>query len=415
MKNLYALIPLLTAAAILLAGNGIQGTLIALRAVEEGFRPTTVGFIGAAYFLGFITACIWAPRLVQSVGHIRVFAALAAVASAGTLILILVLEPVTWLAIRFAMGFCFSGLFTVIESWLNQRAGSSDRAQLLSVYRIIDLTVVAGSQFLLPAVGIGGFTIFAITAILFALSLVPVSLGDHSRPKAPSSFRFDLAGVWALSPLACSVSLTIGLTNGAFRLVGPLYARDVGLDVSGIAMFMAAGIVGGGTLQYPLGMYSDRIDRRWAILIATGGATVAGLFLTLVAGTSPTMIYVGSFFFGAFAMPLYSLSVAHANDRATTDQYILTSAGLTFFYSIGAAVGPIAASAIIERFGAPAFFAYTSVLHGSLIAVSLLRMVVKPSTPAGRRTRFVALLRTSPSMDRLARRSAKRKSDNIGR
>lgn len=411
MNNLRPLIPLLLAAAILLAGNGLQGTLIALRAVEEGFRPTIVGLIGTSYFVGFITACIWGPRLVQEVGHIRVFAALAAVASAGTLVLVLLPEPVTWFLVRFIMGFCFSGLFTVIESWLNQRVDNADRAQLLSIYRVIDLTVVAGSQFVLPLVGIGGFAIFAITAILFALSLVPVALGDKTNPKAPESFRFDIVGVWRLSPLACSVSLTIGLTNSAFRLVGPLYAQDVGLDVSGVATFMAAGIVGGGLLQYPLGLFSDRVDRRWAILIGTGGATIAGLFLTLIAGTTPTLVYAGSFFFGAFALPLYSLANAHANDRATTDQYILTSAGLTFFYSIGASIGPVLASVVIERYGAPAFFTYTSVLHGSLIFFSLTRMMVKPSAPRRRRTRFVALLRTSPVMARLARRAGRRKTD----
>ncbi|MBB4302189.1 MFS family permease [Rhodobium orientis] len=409
MKNLSALVPLLTAAAILLAGNGIQGTLIALRAVEEGFRTTSVGLIGTAYFVGFITACIYAPRLVQAVGHIRVFSALAAVAAAGTLVLVLAPDPVVWLVVRFIMGFCFSGLFTVIESWLSQRADDASRARLLAVYRIIDMLVVTGSQFLIGATGVSGFAIFAITAILFALSLVPVSLGDRSQPKPPESFRFDLPLIWRLSPLACSVCVTIGLTNGAFRLVGPLYARDIGLDLSGIAFFMAAGIFGGSVLQYPFGWASDRFDRRWAILVATAGATVAGLYLTVVDGDTPLRVYTGAFFFGAFAMPLYSLAVAHANDRASFDDYILVSAGLTFFYSIGASVGPAAASAIIERFGGPAFFTYTSVLHGSLIAVGLMRMISTPPSPASRRVRFVSLLRTSPSMVRLARRAARRR------
>ncbi|MCW2309187.1 MFS transporter [Rhodobium gokarnense] len=409
MKNLSALVPLLLAAAILLAGNGIQGTLIALRAVEEGFRTTSVGLIGTAYFVGFITACIYGPRLVQAVGHIRVFSALAAIAAAGTLVLVMAPDPVVWLVVRFIMGFCFSGLFTVIESWLSQRADDASRARLLAVYRIIDMLVVTGSQFLIGATGVGGFTIFAIMAILFALSLVPVSLGDRSQPKPPEAFRFDLPLIWRLSPLACSVCVTIGLTNGAFRLVGPLYARDIGLDLSGIALFMAAGIFGGSILQYPLGWASDRIDRRWAILFATAGATVAGLYLTVVDGDTPLRVYAGAFFFGAFAMPLYSLAVAHANDRASFDDYILVSAGLTFFYSIGASVGPAAASAIIERFGGPAFFTYTSVLHGSLIAVGLMRLISTPPSPASRRVRFVSLLRTSPSMVRLARRAARRR------
>ncbi|PLX36693.1 MAG: MFS transporter [Hyphomicrobiales bacterium] len=407
MSVFAPLIPLLLTAAILLAGNGLQGTLIALRAIEEGFSPTTVGLIGAAYFAGFMAASVLAPKLVQRVGHIRVFGALAATAAAGTLSLVLIPEPITWGAIRFAMGFCFSGLFTIVESWLNELSRNADRGRILSVYRMIDLFTVAGIQFLLPAVGVGGFTAFAITAILFCLSLVPVSLGDRSSPKPPEDFHFDIAGVWRLSPLACAVTFTIGMTNAAFRLLGPVYARDIGLDISGVAMFLSAGILGGGALQYPFGFLSDRFDRRVAIMVGTAGATLAGMALSFFADQGAIVVYLCSFLFGAFAMPLYSLAAAHANDRAREGQFVLIAAGLLFFYAIGASIGPIIASIVMEQFGSPAFFIYTSVMHGSLIVASIVRMAVSPAAPSERRTRFVAMLRTSPIQFRLTRRLAR--------
>ncbi|MFV2092273.1 MAG: MFS transporter, partial [Hyphomicrobiales bacterium] len=156
MTNLRALLPLFITASILLAGNGLQGTFIALRAIDEGFPASQVGLMGAAYFIGFLFACISVPHLVRAVGHIRVFAALAAVVSAATLGLMLLPDPYVWVVLRMASGFCFSGLFTVIESWLNQSAGNDDRGRVLSIYRMVDLVSVTGAQLLLPVLGIGG-------------------------------------------------------------------------------------------------------------------------------------------------------------------------------------------------------------------------------------------------------------------
>jgi MFS family permease len=404
MTGLSQLIPLLTAAGILLAGNGIQGTLITLRANAEGFDPVLIGLIGTAYFAGFALSCFASPHMIRRVGHIRVFAALAAIASAATLSLVLVLDPYIWMVMRFATGFCFSGLFTVMESWLAASSKNTDRGRILSLYRLIDMGSNAGSQFLLPAFGVLGFELFAIIAILFAVSLVPISLADRSSPKPPKSFSFDLRKVWIISPLACAGCLTLGMTNSAFRLIGPLYADAMGMNAAGVAMFMSAGIVGGAALQFPLGYLSDMLDRRWMILGATLGAMAAGLLLSTAEPGNQLLIYTGSFLFGAFALPLYSLSIAHGNDQAEPDQYLLVAAGLIFFFAMGATCGPFIASLVIDSFGAPAFFAYTSCVHGILILVTFMRMAIRPEVTDKGRSSFAFLLNTSPVFIRMATR-----------
>ena len=368
--------------------------------------------MGAAYYIGFAASCLYTAKLIKAFGHIRVFAAMAAIASAGSLLLLLALDPVAWILIRAAMGFCFAGLLMVVESWIAESSQKSDRAKLLSIYTMVDLVAVAGSQFLLPLYGIHAFHLFAIMAMAFALSLVPISLSDRSRPNPPEDPTFDFRKIWVISPLASVAVLAIGMTNSAFRLIGPLYGREVGLDVTDIAIFMSAGIVGGAIMQYPLGTLSDRFDRRWVVIVATAGAMLAGIFLTAVAGHTPTLIYIGSFLFGAFAMPLYSLSAAHANDYAKPGQFVLVSAGLLFFYAVGSSVGPIVASLVIDYFGAPAFFAYTSIVHGALIVAALFRMTRREAMPADERGDFVALLRTSPAaIFRISRRGRPKSSE----
>ena len=403
MRPLFSLSPLLLAAGILLAGNGLQGTLIALRSDVEGFSAALTGLMGTGYFLGFMLSSLIAPKMVRAVGHIRVFSALAAMASAATLGFVLWINPYGWIGLRFVSGFCFAGLFMTVESWLNQSIGNDARGRLLSVYRLVDLGFVTGGQLLLPVIGIEGFAIFAFTAIVLSLSAVPVSLADRTSPMPPKSARFNLAEVWKISPIACLGCITIGLTNSSFRLVGPLYASRLGFDTAAVAFFMAMGIVGGAVLQYPLGWLSDRYDRRWVLIGATTGAALAGQFLAHYAASGAVYAYGGAFAFGAFSLPLYSLSAAHANDRAGKEQYVMLAAGLMFFFSGGAALGPALAAWFLENRGTPAFFTYISAMHGLLIFLTLWRMSVKPKPAKTARGRFMALMRTSPVLLRMAR------------
>jgi len=404
MLAIRPFIPLLLAAGILLGGNGLFSTLIAVRGAQEGMAASQIGWMGTAYFVGFVIGCIFVPRILRSVGHIRTYAALASLAASSTLLMVLLIDPYARKALRLLIGFCFAGLFTTIESWLNTGVANEIRGKVLSVYRILDILVVAGAQYLMPVFGTDGFTLFAIMALMITVSLVPVALGDRSNPKAPARFRFDIGQIWKISPLALIGCVAIGVTNSSFRFVGPLYADAIGLSLANLATFISLGVVGGAVLQYPLGTLSDRYDRRWVLVVATVGAALSGWFLAHLAGTNVTLVYIGVFLFGAFSLPLYSLSAAHANDRASEDQYVILAAGLMFFYGIGAAMGPPLSSLLLDVFGPKSLFAFTSFVHGLLAIATLWRMRVRSSVPVERRGRFRMLLRTSPFMQKLTRR-----------
>jgi MFS family permease len=406
MLAIRPLIPLLIAAGILLAGNGMQGTLIAIRGAEEGFSTSVIGAVGAAYFAGFMAGCFTISPLLRSVGHIRVFSALAAIAASATLMLVLIVDPVAWMILRFVLGLCFASLFATIESWINSGVTNEIRGKVLSIYRLVDLFAVIGGQFLIPLFGASGFISFAIMVIMITLSLVPISLADRSNPAPPAAFRFDIGFLWRLSPLACIGCIAIGATGAAFRTIGPVYAQSIGMSISGIATFMSAGIFGGTVLQYPLGWFSDRFDRRWALIIASGGAVFAGLFITLFAGNDADLNYFGIFLFGCFALPLYSLSAAHANDFAQGGNYILISAGMMFFWSIGAMTGPLAASVLMQIYGPGILWTFTSVVHLALVVITFWRMSVRNTIPKEKRGSFVGLLRTSPIMMKMTRRKS---------
>lgn len=395
--------PVLISAGILLAGNGLLTTLVALRGRAEGFSESWIGAIGAAYFLGFMVASFVTAILIRRAGHIRVFAALSALAAISTLFMLLVRDPLAWSGARFILGFAFSGITTVIESWLNQMADNRDRGRVLSLYRVVDLGFVTAGQFLLPVFGPAGHEIFVVVAIIYCLGLVPVSLSALSSPPPPSVVGPRLGQIWLISPVACFGCLSIGLTNGAFRTIGPLYAQQVGLDVDQVVWFMSLGIVAGAILQYPLGWLSDRTDRRRVLLLATTAAAGSSISLSGLDGGNPLLVFAGAALFGGFALPLYSLSTAHANDRCPAGMHVTMAVTLLLIYAVGAAAGSQISAAIVDAWGAPWFFTYTCVVHGVFLVFVAIRTRQRSEVPAEKRSSFVALLRTSPAIFRLGR------------
>lgn len=412
MSSIRPLIPLLLAAGILLGGNGLQGTLIALRGAQEGFSPSTIGLMGTFYFAGFLLGCFAITPMMREVGHVRSFASLAAIASAGTLILILFIDPIVWSGVRFVSGFAFAGLFTVMESWLHSGVSNENRARVLAIYRVVDIGAVTGAQFIIPVVGIDGFAVFALMSIMITLSLVPVSLGDRTNPQAPDDIKLDLRRAWAISPLAAIGCIAVGVTNSSFRTLSPVYAEEIGMSVTDVVTFVSAGIIGGAAMQYPLGYLSDRWDRRSVILITAALSTAAALAIAFLAGEAPIANFAYVFVFGCFAMPMFSLCAAHANDRAAPGEFVMLNAALMLFYSVGAIGGPVASSFTMERYGPSALFIFNAVVYVIFIVIILYRMQARSGVPAERRGRFVALLRTSTVFARLAGRPKKVRKPN---
>jgi len=392
------LLPVLISAALLLAGNGLLSTMLALRGIQEGFSQTWIGLFGGSYFVGFLFASWASIHLIRRAGHIRVFAGLGACATVAILAMVTWVEAEVWLVARLIQGLAFSGITTVLESWLNGLVENKTRGRILGIYRVVDLSAVTGGQFLLPLVGIDGFTIFALVAGFYCLAMVPVTLSEVANPRVPGNIRFDIRAVWLMSPVACAGCVAVGMANSAFRSVGPAYAQQIGLDVNQVAGFMSAFIVAGAVSQFPVGWLSDRIDRRIMIMGMTVGASLASLSIVLLSGSFQNAVYVGVALFGAFALPLYSLSSAHANDHCPPGQFVTLAAGLLLFFSAGAIVGSPVSAFLMDRFGPNAFFAFICGVHFMFVLFVLYRRTRRAPVAANKRSRFVGLLRTSAAL-----------------
>lgn len=400
MVSRLVLLPILVSAGALLGAQGGMGTLGAVRAGIEGYPEYLVGLMGSGFSVGMLVGCIFSAALIRRAGYIRTFASFCSLGAMAVLSMALYVDGWFWIVGRFALGLVMAVTATVLESWLNSLAESSDRGRILSLYRIVDLAAVTGVQFLIPFMGAETMAIFVALAMFYCLALLPVSLSRIEAPPPPESSKLNLGVLWSISPVACVSIFLIGATNAAFRQVGPLYAQAIGLDLSEVATFVAVGIMASAITQYPLGWLSDRFDRRWVMIGSTLAASVGSLMLAL----GPVeWVYPGIFIFGGFSVSLYSLAAAHANDHAKPNQYIDVAIGGIMIFSFGAIIGPFIASLIMQHFGPPSFFMYICAVHMMLVVYVFWRMTQRAAPGRAFRTRFVGLLRTSPVFMRLAR------------
>ena len=368
---------LLISAAILLAGGGLMSTLIAVRAQLEGFPIAAIGFLTSAYFAGFIAGCFGTPYLVKRVGHVRVFAALSSIIAATTLIHAIVLSVPVWILLRVFVGFSFAGLYLLIESWINEQAPNDKRGQVLSLYRMVDLAAVTAGQFMLTLSDPKGFVLFSLVAILICLAIFPVSLSAAKAPMAVTETSLNLKKLIRTSPLAVGGCFAVGMANGAFWGVAPVFVKELGHSVLMISIFMSVVIAFGAVLQWPAGFLSDKIGRRVVLLLSTIFASAAGVFLWHFGPESQFMLLAGGAIYGMFSMQVYGMSAAHANDYAQPHEFVAISGGLLLIYGIGSVIGPSVAPFVMSQIGPSGLFAYTATVHAVLAIYAVYRIAVR--------------------------------------
>ena len=364
---------LLLSVAILLTGQGLQFALLPVRASLESFHSLAIGIMGAAYFFGFTVGCLRGGELVRRVGHVRVFLAMTAVASAAPLIHVLAVNPVAWAALRMATGFCFATLYVVIESWLNDRATNENRGLIFSTYSMITLSVMAAGQMSMLLYPPSGAELFIIASVLVSFGAVPVALSTSPSPELPAKVSIDLRRLMKVSPSGTLGCLATGLANGAFWSLAPVFATRVG-GVEMTAMFMTAAVIGGAVAQWPLGLMSDKMGRRPILVAVSVVGSIIGIALALFATTAGALpLNILGALWGAMAFPLYAIAVAYANDFAEPGEHVTLSSGLLLVYGMGATVGPFVASALMGTQGAGTLFAFAALVHIGLVCFVVVR------------------------------------------
>ena len=412
-KTLPTLAALLASASLLMIGNGLFSTLLAVRLNLEGADETRIGLVMSAYFAGLVAGSIVCGRIISRVGHIRSFAVFAAVMAAAALVHALRVDALTWIALRAVTGFAMAGVLMAIESWMNAAATRETRGQVLAVYMAILYLSLGSGQLLLNVADPAGFQLFSVVGIFFALSLVPVALTRAPTPELPGRSSLAFTRLLPVAPVGVMGALVAGLVLGAFYGLAPVFAQEIGLSIAGTSWLMTVAILGGLVLQYPIGHVSDFVDRRTVLLVVGLGAALASGALVFAADQSTTLLFVLIAAFGGFAFTLYPLAVAHANDRLDPDELVGAAGLLLLCYGIGAVIGPALGAAGMRGLGPGGLFAVLSAACIALAAYIQWRRFRVPVFPGETHTAYRSVPRSTPAASELDPRADAQVSDPV--
>ena len=374
---------LLASAALLLTGSGLQGALLPVRAYLESFTTLEVGILGATYFLGFAAGCLIGPRVVRRAGHIRTFTAMVSLASAMALVHAMVLAPAVWWLCRGITGLCFAVLFMVIQSWLNERSTNENRGRMFSLYTMINFTVIAVGQMMLTRADPRGFALFAGVSILISLAALPVALTRAEAPAPLEAVGIRMRRLYRCSPIGFAGAAAVGLANGAFWSMAPVFVLDNPLagSADAVAVFMSLAVVSGAVAQWPFGHISDKMDRRIVILASCVGGAAVGIAMGLFSGRWAAGLLVFPCLFGAFVFPLYALCAALMNDWVESGEFVEAAGVLLLLFAVGSVAGSVAAAAAMQVLGPSGLFFFTAAVHGMLALFTATRMRIRAPLP----------------------------------
>ncbi len=373
LKNSWALF---AGYFILMIAHGFQGNLLGVRSVIEEFNFIATGAMMSGYFVGYFAGANTIPTLVGKVGHIRVFAAFASLASLSILIHAVFVDPAIWTLCRFATGFSLVSIFIVMESWLNDRANNRTRGQLLSIYMFITLIGLSLGTLLLNFSSPEKYEPFILISLLLSLALIPILLTKRKPPKFKKLGYIDIKGLYKTSPLATVSMFCTGIIHSALFSLGAVYASTLNFSIFEISLLLFLVTVSGGIFQWPIGYYSDKSDRRIIIIFCTfaasifcflsiyaSGASLENMYLATGVGIDKIMFFIYVALYAGMAVPLFTLNLAYVNDYISREKFVAAGGGMQIIFGMGAMSGPFLCSLLMNKLGANGFFIHLLIFH----------------------------------------------------
>ena len=381
---------LFSAILFVMIGSGVLNPLIGIRAELQGFSTPTTGLVLSFYYIGFLLGAWLAPRLVVHVGHIRVYAALASLASTSTLVYIVTPSATAWAGSRLITGFAMSGLFIVAESWLNDATTNRTRGRLLAAYMVVLMGGLALGQLLLAVADPSGIALFVIASVLISLAVIPITLSAAPGPQLVLSSKLPIRQVWEAAPVGIAAAFGQGAGVAALLSLAAVYSTRTGMSIDRTALFLASAVLGSVVLQGPIGVLSDQAGRRRVITSVAALCSVACLAVPVVAPLGWKAL-LASFVVGGLAMPMYPLALSHINDRVPPGSAVGVSSVVSFITGVGAILGPICGALAMEVFGAGGLFLFIGAVYAAITAFTIMRILTHEGVPVKQRRAFTMI------------------------
>ena len=383
LKNSWALF---LGMGLIMLAHGYQGSLLGVRAVKEEFSLTATGFMLSGYYVGYFIGARTITNFVSRVGHIRVFAAFASIASIVVLMHSIFVNPLTWFILRVVTGVSMVSIYTIAESWLNDRSSNKNRGSILSIYMIVLYGSMAIGMFFLNFSSPVNFQPFILISLFMSLALIPILLTKKKAPTFKKITGMSLSELYKVSPLGMVGSLFYGTAQSALFSLLAVYAASMNFSILEISIVTFLVAISGALSQWPIGKFSDTFDRRRVIIYTTFAAAFFALctifasgsmFYDGMLGSSKKWFYIFIVLFAFASLPMFAIIFAHTNDYIPKEKFVAAGAGLQFAFGLGAISGPFLCSMLMNVIGPNGYFIFLIFFHLIIGVFGIYRMRIR--------------------------------------
>lgn len=389
----YRDILVLVAALTLLQGAmAALAMVMSLKLLAAGVAEAGIGLVASAYSAGFLGGTLIAPHEIRRIGHIRTFTLLAGICALAALILPVAGREIAGWALLLALaGAGAAGMLTAGESWIANAAPPQRRGAILGFYHMVSKTGAIAAPFLVAA-ALAGLGAFMVVAGLFVAALLPVAATNRSQPELVAARPFGPRRLLSLAPASVFAAFCAGAVNNSVAQLYPVFAAAIRPeDAAAFSAQLNGAILAGAMIGlWPIGLVSDRFDRRIVIAVAAAIGAAAAIFLFITAAINlPLVTLLLAAVFGAGSLSYYAVAVANAADRASPEEITSMMAGILVVWGIGSVIGPLIAGGFLQLIpGGGGLFLFAGLALSGLAIACLSRAAVSPPVPAQAREPF---------------------------
>ena len=394
--------PIIGVAGVILAmaltaiGNGLMFAYIPVSLGASGYAPTWAGIILTGLSAGGIAGCLLTAWLVRRVGHARAYMVFSALIILSNALVAIGTNPIVWIAARALYGFAICGMFVVAQSWLNDAVGNTIRGRVMAIFYVCYIVGLGVGSYLMGFLDIST-AIAPILGVAFtAISILPVGLTRLRQPPPPEGASVAIGEAWRISPVGVAGMLAVGGLSMMIAGFAPIHATASGYSQKDVATLMFAMPLGTLVFQIPFGWISDRTDRRYVLIAAAILVVMAGVAASRFDG-GPLLLMIAIYLVWSGASEsIYSLSSAHANDRASKEELVRLSGTMLFLWSVSGFLVPGIGTALTAAFGTASFILVAIVIAALFCVFTIWRVMRSARVPAEAAGPFTPLSAQTP-------------------